>query len=469
MPTYGIVNVGTGAQPIWYGSPTNPAPFTIANTSASANIWIGNNQSVGPVNPNESTVITPGGFLSLDGSQSVYYVVADAANGEVTIYPGVTSYFLPVSLSGLGGASVYMQTTQPTGTIAPNSLWINTTTGGIEVYSDSIWTPVQFNADALLEVQTIVANLIAAGTIVAGIVNGTVVEGARLVAYGSTGEVLVYSGTPASGNLAGSWSGSAGNDGLGNSWPEGLIIGSNASNTPQVALVPAPGGPNSPAQLQFPLSPASLFGNQPNIGADSPSSNGELFISGPGLAQSGFKDWLQFAFYSYTNTTPAHLDTTYSDGNDVTHVYQSISYFGVNLYACNFIQAVEPGTGTSQTNAASGENFHEAALENGWVGSGGGVNALFYQLLPWGVNGVVEIIGDIQNSTATGNSVCATLPTGYQPTSGQNHPAFWNNPTSSNSASPPWVNVQSNGNIQITAIEVANKEIFFHIFVPLGL
>lgn len=71
---------------------------------------------------------------------------------------------------------------------------------------------------------TITASLLAAGIVVAGIVDGTEVLGATIVADGTTGQFLVYSGTPASGNLIGSWSGAAGTDAFGNTYPAGLSV-----------------------------------------------------------------------------------------------------------------------------------------------------------------------------------------------------------------------------------------------------
>lgn len=110
--------------------------------------------------------------------------------------------------------------------------------------------------------------------------------------------------------------------------------------------------------------------------------------------------------------------------------------------------------------------WQTASLINSWTGSGTGVNGLFYRI---SIFNEVEIIADIINTTATGNSFCFVLPAGYVPTVGlQNHPAGWNNPATSNSASVPWVTVVNTGGIQVTGIEVANKGIFFHIFAVLG-
>ena len=70
---------------------------------------------------------------------------------------------------------------------------------------------------------TVTAGELVAGIVIAGAVNGTTITGAELIADSTTGgQVLIYNGTPASGNLVGSWSGSAGTDGYGNAYPSGI-------------------------------------------------------------------------------------------------------------------------------------------------------------------------------------------------------------------------------------------------------
>lgn len=61
-----------------------------------------------------------------------------------------------------------------------------------------------------------------AGQKVAGIVDGTTISGANLVVFGQSGQILIYDGDPATGNLIGSWSGMAGNDSESNTFPLGL-------------------------------------------------------------------------------------------------------------------------------------------------------------------------------------------------------------------------------------------------------
>lgn len=113
--------------------------------------------------------------------------------------------------------------------------WVNTSAGNqVNQWSNGAWTALTWNASNVIAASSITAAQIAAGTItaaqiaagivIAGVVNGTTITGATIIADGTSGEILVYSGTPASGNLIGSWSGASGSDGLGNSYPAGLAV-----------------------------------------------------------------------------------------------------------------------------------------------------------------------------------------------------------------------------------------------------
>jgi hypothetical protein len=156
----------------------------------------------------------------------------------------------------------------------------------------------------------------------------------------------------------------------------------------------------------------------------------------------------------------------YIDTTGAVHTMWSLDFGGLFLATVNNLTAVLPGTGTSLANVAQPETWHPATpLTGTWTGSGAGVNGLFYRFTP---DNEVELIGDIINTTAIGNSTCFTLPAGYRPATAINLPAGWNNPAVNNSATVPWLNVANTGVIQVTGIEVINKEIFFRAKFPLG-
>ena len=117
-------------------------------------------------------------------------------------------------------------------------------------------------------------------------------------------------------------------------------------------------------------------------------------------------------------------------------------------------------TTMKKVNGFSQPGWTTATLINGWTGSGGR-GGLFYR---YTTDYHVEIMGDIINSV-TGNSNCFQLPTGYRPPFSANYPAGWNN---SGGTTPPWIFIDTAGDIQVTGIATASKEIFFHIFLPLS-
>lgn len=251
MPTIAIRT--TPAQPIWFGSPEDPKPVTIANVSATANIWIGNNVGVYVGDSVDCTVIPPGGYLSLDGTDS-YWVVADAPNAQVAFYPGVTSFFLPANLVTLGGVKIFNQSTAPTQppTIPVNSLWFDSS-GGIWVWNGSAWVAQSFSGSAIITANTITASQLAAGIVYAGIVDGTLITGANIqFANGwlSNGDgtftnqpgLFLYNGTPAANNLFSSTTNAAGTDKFGNKFLGGHTdYRQTASGYVAVSIVPSTG------------------------------------------------------------------------------------------------------------------------------------------------------------------------------------------------------------------------------------
>jgi hypothetical protein len=203
-PAYLAELVSTSAGGFMSGS---PAPFPVTpGQPYSMSCWA--------YNPGGSSVTVEIGFNWSGGLQSF------------TVPPGVWTPLAMVSNAPGGVTSAYQMA--------------ELAASGVTVWLSGAVAAGQVNG-LLIAADTITANQIAVGIILAGIVNGTTIEGAQFVAYGTTGEVLVYSGTPAVGNLVGSWSATAGNDaavtgGAGNNYPAGLMIGPPGSS--QVSLQP---------------------------------------------------------------------------------------------------------------------------------------------------------------------------------------------------------------------------------------
>lgn len=213
-------------------------------------------------------------------------------------------------------------------------------------------------------------------------------------------------------------------------------------------------------QLLFLLNNA-LFGNGLMESAVT-GGVGQIVLNGPKLLS--LADFVGIVLNSNNGSGTANIGFIYNDSLGTAHVYATLNDAGFGIIGS--LTPVQPGTGTSPSNPAVGESWHAATLINGWTGSGSGVNGAWYRY-----NGVgeTEVIFDIVNTTATGNSQFMTLPAAYSPATNQNHGGVnWNNPQLNNSPSVPWVFVGFGGGVQLTAIEVANKSLFGYIKIPLA-
>lgn len=307
------------------------------------------------------------------------------------------------------------------------------------------------------------------GTVTSGVqpgVSGQVVLAQFVIIFGSQGGIFIYDGSPGPGNPPLYSFGNVTSDPYGNPVDPGITAGQAGAiqiliqalgGSAQVFFVPA-GSYNADASAGIIQTGTQaileLLGAQTTASPDPASDRVGLFLWDHGTGGAGATADIQAIFFPSDGSNGWFL----FDGNDT----------GLNLPHVNNIQGVQPGTGTDPATPPVSEGWHQATpLLNSWAGSGG-VGGLFYRLLPIGPTGLVEVIGDIVNTTATGNSVCFTMPVAYRPTTAQNHPASWNNPQASNAASAPWITYLVNGGIQVTGIEAANKEIFFHFLAPLG-
>jgi hypothetical protein len=209
-PSPSTVAASGSAEQLWAGS--SNAPQVLFYNPDKTNTWyIGFTNSIS-VGAGNSFPLGPGMQITFSGNSTIYGAAAVGTAG-LQVAPGASSFFQPTSLSNLGGISVFIQSTAPTGTIATNSIWLQTSGGvvvGFFTWSGSAWVQQQYNAYDLLSAGTIVAGLIAAGTVVAGIIDGTTVNAATFTGstfQGSdfdltTSGEFYYTGSPASGNLS---------------------------------------------------------------------------------------------------------------------------------------------------------------------------------------------------------------------------------------------------------------------------
>jgi len=161
--------------------------------------------------------MTGGGLFGVGGltAGTAYYakLVATSQSGEVSAPSTQASATAQAVASGIGAGAI--------------------TTGMIGV-GQVVGGPGGSIAEG-----SITATEIEAGTVLAGAVDGTTVTGATIVADGASGQFLVYSGTPAYGNLIAAISGAAGSDAQSNSYPaniSALVIPAGQSETYTVTL-----------------------------------------------------------------------------------------------------------------------------------------------------------------------------------------------------------------------------------------
>jgi hypothetical protein len=355
--------------------------------------------------------------------------------------------------SDIGGVTTTISATQPSDP-SFGDLWYDAGNGyQLKQWTGTTWTAYQWGTQAiearsvttqLLAAEAVTANEMAAGIIYGGIIDGTIVNAATFI--GSTFEgtdfilndagAFWYSSTPGLGNLFVNITSQGGTDGLGNTYPAGVFIyGPSGSvlglidNGSNAAMILGPAG-----QVNVTI-PAQVFSQSQNPGA----ANEQVWLVLTSGKESGLAD--------------AAIQLM-SESNDGTISPVMVFEFGGAIAVT-----------LTQNGFVSGDSWHSASLINGWSGSGVGANGLFYQRT---ADAQVRVIGDIINSSATGNSTCFTLPAGYHPGTAQNRPASWNNPASSNSATTPWVAVNTSGDVVIAGIEVANRQIFFDVSLPLA-
>lgn len=291
--------------------PVNPQPGNIWINPANGNamsIWDGNEWS--PI-PFGGGAIAPGGI----GPGQINFTARD-----------------------IGGLTTSVATVQPTSPIV-GDLWFDGTAGFmLKQWTGSAWVPYQFGTSAiaagsitaaLIAANTITAAQIAAGSIdasrlvagiiSAGMVDGTTIKGAQFVAYGVNGEILIYSGSPASGNLIGAWSAVAGNDGTSsNFWTPGISVG--ATSEPQILLIPGlPGGGGS--QISFPFNVGDDAGSAAILNQVNNAGQVNQFLSLAMLGPVNIYDpqlmqfWLTFATDSDDHTIKSSTILSDAFGN----------------------------------------------------------------------------------------------------------------------------------------------------------
>lgn len=199
-----------------------------------------------------------------------------------------------------------------------------------------------------------------------------------VIVHGATGSVLVYSGTPAAGNLIAAIGGSAGTDSFGNSWAEGITVG--PSGSPQVLLLPAPGGPGSASEIQLPVNSVPTS-NTPNISASTTGGVPELVTSGPAQAVPGDEDWVQTVMFANdTSGNEARMEFRYISTTGGTSVEGSFNGNGWTITTLAVTNLTVNGSSSTQTGALtdgtiSGSSATGTLPNGGITGTSGAASA----------------------------------------------------------------------------------------------
>lgn len=155
--------------------------------------------------------------------------------------------------------------------------------------------------------------------------------------------IFFYNGAPASGNLILALTNTAGIDGFGNPYIQGITIG-NASGV-QVLLEIVTG---NQAAMQFPTNTA-IEQTPANITANNNGSGAleflQMVMSGPRLNVSAAMDWMQILWNSANqgNTSSANMEFIYVGSNQNPHIQCVFDETGFNILA-GTIAAANPTT-----------------------------------------------------------------------------------------------------------------------------
>lgn len=258
---------------------------TITNSNI-ANATITNVQIAGGTITNSNISATAG----ITGSQLANATVTSVqiSNGTIT----TTQISNTANITGTQIAS---------GTITTGNIAANTITAS-DIAAGTI-TATQIAANTI-SAGNIAAGAITAGKIAAGAIDGMTITGANIVADGSAGQFLIYSGTPESGNLIGSWSGVSGTDGFGNTYPAGLSVQQGVITGLDIDSVTI-----TNATLQGDILDGSTISG-PQISGGTISETNVTFDSNGGnllVYTSGTTNVTQTANGDYTWTVPANV------------------------------------------------------------------------------------------------------------------------------------------------------------------
>lgn len=410
----------TATQLVWAGE----GPTLIINSDLVNTVYVGNTDSINASNVSGIVPIAPNGSIAVDGTLDYFGVISNTS-------PPVTVYTVA------GGMSTFLGLTQGGGNLAIPGIQSPNFVSNI-----SGWQ-IQQNGNAQFNNLTIRGTFFGLDFII------------------NSSGIFIYSGTPALGNLVGSWAPVAGNDSFGNAYMQDFTtynpgtsgkinVNRNAAAGGNTGvLFYAPGATKINAAV-----PTQVSGRATNTGA---VNEVEILQLTSGQSSSLFSADLALFSESADTTIPAQMQATLAGALMWTLLP---TQWNVNIpISCTL------GTPTTPSVITNGGYTRIASpFSNGWVSGGGGTdaNGIIYRMLN---DGNYEVWFDIINPAAQVNSVITNLPAPFRPQKNFKHEI------AGSIAGCVWIQQNTNGDLVAVGNTAANAEIngrcvFPYIAIP---
>jgi len=379
--------------------------------------------------------------------QSQSITSTEIANATIT----GTQLAASVTARSLGGITTTISSTAPSSP-KTGDIWIDSASGNqMNQYTGTAWTPISWTATDVLSAATITSSLIAAatitggniaagtiqasniaantitasqiaantitaaqiasgtitatqiaaGTVVAGIVNGTTITGAQLIGDGSGEEVMIYTGTPATGNLIASVSSKSGTDGHSNAYEDGIASYGPNKGIAQLAANQTSG---VPYVVLYPSGATHL--------AEPPQINGTW--NGPASEEQEVLNLYSGYTTDNTNQCWFYLESADYSGTYTAEAGLTIANNAIWTATSDYLQIQSPMWATNPSTNGY-ETWHTITLDAHWI-TVSGYPSPRYRLLPDGnlqLSGIAQYTGTATGTVSMNSS--NPLPSGWQP------------------------------------------------------
>lgn len=238
----------------------------------------------------------------------------------------------------------------------------------------------------------------------------------------SAAGIFLYSGTPAAGNLIGSWATAAGADPFGNAYLQGLVIGgagsqqivlTQSAGAGAVALLSGAGSELIPSELLQQVGNAGTATEMIQTFLLSATDTGQTSRAAVNV-NSGTKNGAVPAGGNLQYYTPAGA------------VSGMWSWGASGAFGTGSITGAKPATSPA---TRDGVNYvgtaGQPAFSSGWNIRGAPFQQLWFTMMglnndgPAGSGGIVKVSGSLTVPAAAAGTTIFTLPTGYRPANSQ--------------------------------------------------